>query len=273
MIYPKLVIPFFAVVVSSSSVGFAQTSLSTSVQALPELLAPVDHKEIKDVLKSNDLFLKEMLYTSKRHRIVKVNTSLLYSEETLTFTPFEDAPHTLSKKELKQSDTLTRWRGEIIFPKLDSYLEYALSNPGVVNVIQPDVVKKKLRESLLSVTLLISQTRRRTTPGQQTSLEHGTEVPAITNDPTGLSSDAVIVQQFTTVQGFIGSRSYGTSYILQPLPNNPEFHIVSENDYEKMMHPGELKSSEKVKKYEKFQNEIKQERKRRESKKNRETAQ
>lgn len=67
---------------------FAWASLEAQNPA--ELLSEVNPNKAQRLYEYNAVFLQELLYFSKRHRIVKVDTKLLLKGEDFTITPFDD---------------------------------------------------------------------------------------------------------------------------------------------------------------------------------------
>lgn len=266
---PKVVVSLFVIYVMGITVGVAQPNSSAANKSLPELLAPVDSNDIQDVLDNNDLFLRQLLITAKRHRIVQVDTDLLSGERAFTFTPFEDAPHILRRKGIKQTyRERTKWLGEITFPAPGFDLEATLSDIELKSAKATALARKTIRDSHKQVKLTISQSVKRITPDQQAFFETDPTVPSMTNDATGLSENAVRTEVHTTIYANFTSRPYGGTYEIYHLQNNPEYHLVLEVDPAKAIRPGSAGNAEKIQRYNKLLGEINIERERRRNTKN-----
>jgi hypothetical protein len=73
----------------------------------------------------NSVFLREALYTAKRHRIVQANTELLLIDDDFTITPFEDvAPIHITQESVRRTEAAIYWHGlvqTVLQPQLDAY--------------------------------------------------------------------------------------------------------------------------------------------------------
>lgn len=92
---------------------------SLSFAQAPELLISVTGEENRRVAAANEYFLKKDGYFAKRHRIVRLNTDLLFGSETnLTITLFDDVSFRVNRIEIERrngGDVFT-WHGQYELP-------------------------------------------------------------------------------------------------------------------------------------------------------------
>ena len=88
----------------------------SSASELPELLIPVTGQAEQQVREKQGYFLKKHTYFAKRHRIVRVDTDVLFNEPTFRITFFDDASVIVRRDEFEYRGTEKSrfiWKGHM----------------------------------------------------------------------------------------------------------------------------------------------------------------
>lgn len=189
----------FLVAVSCS---FSGTVLAES---LSELLIPISPDELTQVEQSNEYFLKARLYFAKRHRIVRINETVLQSNEPFTISLFPDTQITVARESARiYPESVIHWKGKITSPEATAVLE---STVGL---------------SITGVAYDRDIASNRSYPSRSERNAQGFKRPD--------DSSLIAKSAFYSFATDISLPSNGDGYQIRALEASPEFHIVIEVD-------------------------------------------
>lgn len=261
----------FIMAMGTAIVTLAQPAPKIDIASLPKLLIPVDQNEITDILNNNDLFIRQHLITAKRHRIVKINTDVLFGEDVFTITPFDDVPHVVKKEDLSLTSYrgLQKWRGKFLSPAPDFDLEARVRAIQHEKPATTAILRKAVRDKFEKFELTIRQKMHVIQPDQQTD----PGVSSIGIRRAGSATEPAKMKRITTIHTVFTSPLHGirdnngnrvsmAAYRIYSLPKDPEYHLVYEPDFDKINRtaPGH---PERARRYNRLLDEIDQERERR----------
>jgi len=204
----------------------ALLSSAVSADELPELFIPVTEQEEQQVREKQDYFLKRSNYFAKRHRIVRVNTDVLFNEPRFRITFFDDASITVQRKSVDQGAMIT-WKGQME--------NQPISVEEFVRAGDPRDVARDAYSTWVDVSISAAK--------QVYDPETGRSAPLIGRDlKTGRPINSVDSSKgqytFYHAGAEISPLSLKKTYRLRPLEWDSRYHILYEEDPAKRITPG-----------------------------------
>lgn len=205
----------FLVAVSCSFSG------TVFAESLSELLIPISRDELAQVEQSNEYFLKARLYFAKRHRIVRVNKTVLESDEPFTISLFPNTQITVARETVRiYPESVIHWKGKITDPSvpLSTFV-----NAGMPEEEATAVWESTVGLSITGVAYDIDILTNQSYPSKSERNAQGFIRP---NDPSLIAKSAFY--SFATTNITLPSK--GDTYQISALSATPEFHTVIEVD-------------------------------------------
>jgi len=200
------------------SCSFSGTVLAES---LGELLIPISRDELAQVEQSNEYFLKARLYFAKRHRIVRINESVLNSDVAFTISLFPDTQVTVRRDSIRiDPDSLIHWKGKIIHPPVP------LST--FVNSGMPEGEATAVWESIVGLSITGVAYDRDVASNQSYPSKSERNAQGFRRPENASLITKSAFYSFATTN--ISVPSQGDTYQIKTLQVSPEFHLVVEGD-------------------------------------------
>lgn len=239
---------------------FGATSLWA--QSSPsELLLPVDERVIERLSRSTNYGLRAQLYSAKRYRFVEINFAALEQPEgsSIRVTPFEDRAVTLVKQQTPTGANIEQsvpWVGEVVSTRTN--LQFI--DPTGRSVPPPRMfanfwIRTGLHEVSLSLAKEIA-----TENGE--SIQFG-GLPDISDLPIADSRQAFTKIPLRTVRGSWSEIGKSGAIVLEPVQDDPRYHVVYEEDPDKIPFGGHEYNEERTRRLEQqreFMEELERER-------------
>lgn len=203
-----------AVLLVSPGAGYSQQS------KLPELLIPLNQSEIATIRQENDYFIRSRLFFAKRHRIVRINETVLQSDEPFTISLFPNTRITVARESARiEPDSLIHWKGKITDP--------SVSLSTFVNTGMPEEEATAVWESIVGLSITgVAYDRdiasNQSYPSNSEKNAQGFRRPE--------NSSLITKSAFYSFATNISLPSNGGTYQIRALESSPEFHIVLERD-------------------------------------------
>ena len=216
------------------AIALLLSPLSIRAESLPELIVPVNESELDQVRTNNDYFLRRQLYFSKRHRIVKVNDTLLNGTPRFRITLFDDVIATIETKEVTQvrADYI-RWRGMIVVPG-------AIEVRNQAGELQSDQVAQETRERILGVNFsaltwdLDRATGKASLAMYRPSSTSPHPIAANEQQSTELARLSQLDKNaFRSVRGSLRMPVTNSRFWLMPVDADPQYHLLYEENPER----------------------------------------
>lgn len=215
-------------------IGFALLLLQplyVSAQ-VPELLQPVAKDDIAKLESKSNYGLRSTLYFAKRYRFVHIDFELLDRKGAeFTITPFPDLPMQVvaRRSEWVGSDGLARrWTGELTSPKFLN--ETGIELPDSIMHPQIDLF---IRKGEHQVPLRVA---KKIADSQAKQLGNFGPMPNLEGAPEDNLSFTKLNLETVLGQWFLPARA--TYYYLEPVEDDPRFHVIYEGDPEKALEGG-----------------------------------
>lgn len=208
----------------------AFSPLTTLAQA-PELFLPVTGSEEAIARAENEYFLKKTLYFAKRHRIVRVNASLLLKNSDapgeITVNLFDDVKLRYGVTRLIDlSVGQIGFSAQLVTPPM-SVGDVMRENPGLSYATAADLHNMFFELSIAGSEFVHDTVRNRYWP-TSTVKEYYSHTR-----PGKLPKLPPAAERFYAFQAEILSPDATEKYMLEPLYGNPRYHVVWEVDYSK----------------------------------------
>jgi len=190
---------------------------------LQEFLIPVDPLEEATQRNKSNRFLQEHGYFASRYRIVRVNTSLLESEEQFTISFFDDVSLTVQvqERDVHPQGYRLSWSGKVVDPPISpKFLEDQGNTPEQA---------KFMHASMFGIT--ISAIKYDYDEANDQSF------PSYTRDSNERASRS---STFYGVGAFFAVSSLPAHYSLRALKNDKRYHVLFEIDQDKIFSPGPI---------------------------------
>lgn len=192
-----------------------------------ELLIPIEKDELAQVQIENDWFLKDYLYFSKRHRIVRINEAALRSTDPITISLFPDAKVTAQREQIRETPgTTLRWVGKVVDTNSNDF-GLVLETDSQKEMIGL-LTELKIGGVFYDVDIATNESF---VPNTDWSIK-GYSRPA---DPSRIEKAA-----YLAISAFILSPALEGVYKIQSLNATPEYHLVFEFDSTREYVEGEL---------------------------------
>lgn len=233
------------------------TSCWTSVQAQQsgELLLPLDQKTVSKLERKSNFDLREQLYPSKRYRFVKVNFELLAEENaSFTVTPFPDLQFEVTAKDVASpgsTEGYRLWRGEIV--------NTGMTDTNGIPVLVPIGLVIRSGEQEVPVKLIRELAEERGDKRTLAALP-SSDTPERSEFRGKLST----IMNLQTVSGDLYMFSRGAHVLVEPIADDPRYHVVYEEDESKVVsgsHDQSPEAASKFKRYKTFRDQLEKERK------------
>ena len=190
----------------------------------PELLIVVDQSAIATIQQENDYFIRSRLFFAKRHRIVRVNKTVLESDEPFTISLFPDTRITVARDSIRiQPDSLIHWKGKITSPSVPLSTFVNRRMPGMPEEEAIAVWEAIVGLSITGVAYDRDISTNQSYPSKSVRNAQGFIRP---DGPSLIEKSAFYA--FATTN--ISLPSNGGTYQIRALPASPEFHTVIEVD-------------------------------------------
>ena len=198
-------------------------------ETLPELLIPVDEEiQAKFATRSN-FDLREVTYFAKRYRIVQVNFDLLDKQKAeFTITPFANAQVTVEVTDVSSPASFgasREWQGTLKSPRIKP------------QVVHGEIDQTQLEELANKIIFWVSNEPIDVPPALIRELEsESSKPPLISNAPGGSNAagdTAVMKIKTPTLSGKWLVPSLRNSMRVMPVPEDPRYHVVYEEDPER----------------------------------------
>lgn len=199
-------------------------------ETLPELLIPVDEEiQAKFAARSN-FDLREVTYFAKRYRIVQINFDLLDKQNTeFTITPFANAQVIVEAAEVSSPASfgaLREWLGTLKIPRIKP------------QVVHGEIAPTQLEELVKKIILWVGNEPIDALPALIRELESESSKPPLISNAPGSSNAAgdraVMKINTPTLSGKWLVPSLRNSMRVMPVPEDPRYHVVYEEDPERM---------------------------------------
>jgi hypothetical protein len=232
------------------------TSLRVSAQEpLPELLVAVDQKINSKFAAPSNFDLREATYFAKRYRIVQINFDLLEKPRAkFTITAFPNARVTVQATNIATPASFgasREWEGTVIEPRI-----HPQAMTGDVDPEQIEVLANK-------VSLWVSNEPIDVAPELRKELESAPSKQAlISNGPSRSSTadnTAVMKIRTPTLSGKWLLPALQTSIRVMPVPEDPRYHVIYEEDRSKVPQGKEFEARRRE--YGQFRRALEEERK------------
>jgi hypothetical protein len=231
-------------------------------QALPELLIPVDKTSAAEFAQPHNFHLRRSLFYAKsgRYRIVKINFDLLDKENaTFTITPFPESPlRVQAKASTSESspESARQWQLRVLDPAL-AFGTAADGRPvsatllDRLNTLTLTVHTRTLQVPIALKKKLLTEAEKDSASKLAPSV--GTSIGP--SRPGTLSLAAVSKMRVTVLVGRWRSGRDQSDVRLEPIEDDPRYHVVYEVDpkklgagsFEKRIRPlGEREYMEKI---------------------------
>ena len=185
-----------------------------------ELLIPVSQEELAQVQQSNEYFLKARLYFAKRHRIVRINESVLESDQPFIISLFPDTQITVKRDSVEiEPNTLIYWKGKIIDPP---FATSALANSGFPEKEAEEIWESAVGLSIAGVVYDRDIATNQSFPARHERSAQGFKRP---EDTSRIEKSA-----FYSVAINILSPPLNGNYKIRSLEATPDYHVVYEFD-------------------------------------------
>jgi hypothetical protein len=235
--------------------------LLTLAAPLPELLKPVDDVSIARLQDRSNFGLRGQLYSAKRSRIVLINFDVLEQEGAqFTITPFDDLQMTAVAKELRgpsSYDELTEWRGELV----SGQELYGTDSAGKQVTLPPMSLDLWVRNGDHEVPPKLAKELAREARDAGRPAMSPTRSDAASDAP----GQAVVTKvALRTLTGRWFVPQLGTSVVIQPVEDDPRFHVIYVEDSTKVVrgtHALDEAQQQKLQRQRQFQEQLNEERK------------
>lgn len=205
---------------------------------VPELLLPVDKDDIAKLESKSNYLLRSTLYSAKRYRFVHIDFELLDRKDAeFTITPFPDLPMQVvaRRSEWMGSDGLVRrWIGELTSPKFLN--ETGVELPDWFVHPQIDLF---IRKGEHQVSLRVA---KKIADSQAKQLGNVGQIPNLEGAPEDKLSFTKLNLETVMGHWFLPARA--RNYYLEPISDDPRFHVIYEGDPEKTLDGGHTLSEE-----------------------------
>jgi hypothetical protein len=189
-------------------------------ESLGELLIPISPDELPQVEQSNEYFLKARLYFAKRHRIVRINETVLQSDEPFTISFFPNTQITVARESARiYPESVIHWKGKITDPSvpLSTFV-----NTGMPEEEATAVWESTVGLSITGVAYDRDIASNQSYPSRSERNAQGFRRPD--------DSSLITKSAFYSFATDISLPSNGDTYRIRALEASPEFHTVIEVD-------------------------------------------
>lgn len=216
-------------------------------QVLPELLLPVDPKALDGLLSKSNYGLRRQLYVAKRYRIVQIDFSVLDRPGVeFTITPFDDLQMTVAAKQTRGPSSGGQWRewlGDLVIPGA-----IVTDSEGRVVEDWPFVVNLQIRTGDHEVPVKLI---RKIAAERGDKNEFG-PLPDISGAPPETGGNRVSTR--LSLRTILGEwwlpANPPTRIVIQPVEDDPRYHVIYEEDQDKMAHTIDTPSEDTTRKLE-----------------------
>ncbi len=242
------------VVVAAVSLGFWLIQpVAEAAESIPNLLLPVDKADLVRLQSPSQYGFRQQSYFAKRYQIVRINFPLLdVVGQTFDVAAFPDLSIRMVARDvvgIPSGENLREWTGEILSPAI----------PPSSGVDSPDVLHPQV--SLWIHTGDLPVPIRVAREIQQTGGK--SELLGALPEQDASASRVFTRIDVPTLSGQWFVPALNAQFVIQPIEDDPRFHIFYEEDFEKRpqgTHPGNAIDEEKLRKMREFFDQLDSER-------------
>lgn len=197
---------------------------------LPELFIPVSGQEEQQVRRENQYFLKLHNYFAKRHRIVRVNTGVLFNAPRFRITFFDDMSISVRRDSITyngESKAMFSWTGRMENQPIAPEDFLSRGHP-------PDRANDAYA-AVVEVSIAGSSYVYDPKTGRSSSLASR---DSKTLRPTASVDRSKGQYKIRAIQTEISPLSLSTTFRLKPLETDKRYHVLIETDPAKILSPG-----------------------------------
>ncbi|HMN44533.1 MAG TPA: hypothetical protein PKE27_08175 [Povalibacter sp.] len=224
--------------------------IAESAESIPDLLLPVDEADLVRLQSPSKYGLRHQAYFAKRYQIVRINFALLETAgQTFDVAAFPDTTLRMVARDvagIPSGENLREWTGEIVSPAI----------PPDSGVDSPDVLHPPVNFWIHTGALPVPvRVAREIEQAGGKSVVFGA-LPD--QDPHAFTK--IDVQ---TLSGRWFVPALNAAFVIQPIEDDPRFHIFYEADFDKIpqgTHPGNAMNEEKLRRMREFLDELDSER-------------
>jgi hypothetical protein len=224
-------------------------ALPIHASSAAELLVPVAENDRERLASPTNYGLRELLYAAKRHRFVYINFDALgKSDDELVISAFYDLQLRIRIKDVTGYDQLQEYTGELVKPDFEGIY----GTDGKPLDLPPQAVNLNVRGSPQEVPFELA---RRIAGGTN-------EAEQFTPDPDASEGTTFSVVPLTTLHATIFVLALGNYIMIEPVPDDPRFHVIYEQDREMVPQGSEYlspKEADKLRRRNEFLKELKRE--------------
>lgn len=199
---------------------------AVAADEVPELLVPVTEEEEGTVRANDSYLLKRYSYFSKRHRIVRVNSNVLFNEPRFRITFFDDASIIVRRERVNRGAMVT-WEGQME--------NQPITVEELVRAGDSPDVARDWYSALVNVSISAAKQVYDPKTGRSESL---VKRDLRTLRPNNAVDSAKGQYAFYQASAEISPLSMGKTYRLRPLEWDSRYHILYEEDPAKRISPG-----------------------------------
>jgi hypothetical protein len=225
---------------------------ASSAESIPRLLLPVDNSDLNRLQSKSKYGLRQQIYFAKRYQIVRINFSVLDKPgQTFDVDAFPDLTMRMVAKSIAgppSGDSLREWTGEIVSPALSR--ESGIDSP---DLLHPSVAFWVHTDAQVPIAAA-----REIAKSQGTSPEALSALP----DQDLPRARAFTKLNLRTLSGDWFVPALGAQFVIQPVEDDPRFHIIYEPDPDKVpqgTHGGNPLNEEKLRKAREFSDRLERE--------------
>lgn len=223
--------------------------VAAAAESTPGLLLPVDGNELNRLHSKSNYGLRQQIYFAKRYRIARVNFSVLDKPgQSFEVAAFPDLTMRMVAKSIagpSSGESIREWTGEILSPALSK--ESGIDSP---DLLHPSVELWVHTGAQVPVAV-----------ARQIAKSQGASAEALRALP---EQDLPRAQAFTkldlqTLSGEWFVPALGARFVIQPVEDDPRFHIIYEADPDKVpqgTHDGNPLNEEKLRKAREFSDQL-----------------
>jgi hypothetical protein len=230
--------------------------LFAAAQSAPELLRPLEQATVDKLLKRTNYGLRGQLYNATRYRLVDINFAALEGRGEFTITPFNDLQMRAVKTETGNAvsrDQVNHWVGRLTYPEGPQLLTDPSGKP-----VKPADPRPRINLSIRTgdheVPIELIREIEKESREQGPSL-----LPDVSGAPANAGSRRVFTKlNLQTVLGRWFVPSLRTNIVIQPIEDDPRYHVIYEEDQSKIAYGPD--ASIKLERRKKFMEQLERER-------------
>jgi hypothetical protein len=211
------------------TIVFTLSAARLQAQEIPELLQPVEPQVIEALMSKSNYGLRSQLYFAKRYRLVRVDFALLErADAEFSITPFADLSARVSTREVQgpsSFEQLREWSGELLSPVSRSY-SVESARPMLHELHRVNLwIRSGAHEVPLELVRKIQAER-----GDATAFG---ALPDLSSAPAAGLGRVATKMELQTLSGEWLVPARLARMVIQPVEDDPRYHVVYERDLEK----------------------------------------